>query len=150
MSLLSDKRKARKTPWHFWLVAVLAVLWNGFGVVDFVMTQTQNAQYMASFTQEQLDYFYSLPLWLVITWGVGVWGGLLGAVFLLFKKRLAVWCFFASLIAVVTTTIYNLFLSGAPEVMDDSVSLWLTVAIAAIAIFLFFYAGIMNKNRYLR
>ncbi len=150
MSLLSDKRKSRKTPWHLWLVAILALLWNSFGVLDFVMTQTQNASYMAAFTREQREYFYSLPLWLVVVWGSAVWAALLGSLFLLFKKRLAVWCFFVSMLAMFASMIHNFFFSNAMEVMGDSSSLWLTVAIIVMAVFLFFYAGMMNKHRYLR
>jgi hypothetical protein len=26
------------TPWHLWLVGVLALLWNSFGAFDYVMT----------------------------------------------------------------------------------------------------------------
>ena len=34
------------TPWHLWAVGVLALLWNGFGGYDFIMTTTQGATYM--------------------------------------------------------------------------------------------------------
>ena len=42
------------TPWHLWAVGVVALLWNGYGGYDYVMTQTDNAAYMAQFTAEQV------------------------------------------------------------------------------------------------
>ena len=39
---------AIKTPWHLWLVGVVAVLFNGIGVFDYVMSMTRGASYMAS------------------------------------------------------------------------------------------------------
>ena len=29
-----------KTPWHLWVVGVVAVLFNGVGVFDYVMSKT--------------------------------------------------------------------------------------------------------------
>lgn len=37
-----------KTPWHLWLVGVIAVLFNGIGAFDYVMSMAQGASYMAS------------------------------------------------------------------------------------------------------
>ena len=34
---------------------------------------------MANFTQEQLDFFYGFPQWLIAFWAIAVWGSLLGA-----------------------------------------------------------------------
>jgi|GEM_PF-5725290 len=77
------------TPRHLWVVGIVALLWNAMGALDFVMTQTKNEAYMGEFTPEQLDFFYGFPLWLVVFWAVAVWGGVIGAVVLLLKNRLA-------------------------------------------------------------
>jgi hypothetical protein len=51
------------------------------------MTQTQNASYMASFSQEQLDYFYAQPLWMVCAWAIAIWSSMLTSIFLLLRKN---------------------------------------------------------------
>lgn len=81
-----------KTPWHLWAIAVVAVFWNGFGGYDYVMTQTGNAAYLAQFTAEQRAYFDSYPMWMEAVWAIGVWGGVLGAVLLLLRNKLALPC----------------------------------------------------------
>ena len=46
-------------PWHLWVVAILAFLWNSIGGLDFFMTQTENVAYFenAGFTAEQMRFF---------------------------------------------------------------------------------------------
>ena len=86
------------TPWHLWAVGMLALLWNGFGGYDYVMTQTNNAAYLAQFTPEQRAYFDSFPMWMEAIWAIGVWGGVLGSVLLLMRSKWAFHAFVASLI----------------------------------------------------
>ncbi len=53
-----------KTPWHLWLVGVIAVLFNAIGAFDYVMSMAQGASYMASagMTQAQIAHYQgSLP-----------------------------------------------------------------------------------------
>lgn len=47
-----------KTPWHLWLIGVIAVLFNFIGVFDFVMSMAQGAAYQAStgMTPEQIAH----------------------------------------------------------------------------------------------
>lgn len=149
MSILSDSRRTA-TPWHLWLVGVLSLLWNGMGALDYVMTQTRNEQYMNAFSEDQLAFFYGLPVWVVACWAIAVWGGVLGSLLLLLRRRLAVLVFFVSLIAMVATTVHNYLLSNGLEVMDDPFTLWFSGAIFAIAVFLFFYAGNLSQRNILR
>ena len=36
-----------RTPWHLWVVGILALLWNSFGCVDYFMTQTRKDEWFA-------------------------------------------------------------------------------------------------------
>jgi len=94
-------------PWHLWLVGILGLLWNSMGAFDYLMTQTQNEAYMGQFTPEQLEFFYGFPTWVVASWALAVWGGVLGALLLLLKRRLAVSVLLASFLAMVVTSIDN-------------------------------------------
>ena len=109
------------TPRHVWVVGGIALLWNAFGAMDYVMTQTKNEAYMSSFTPEQLEFFYGFPAWVVAAWAIAVWGGVVGSVLLLVRKRFAVQAFLASLIGMVITTFHNYVLSSGFEVAGDFV-----------------------------
>ncbi len=140
----------RTTPWHLWVVGVLALLWNGVGAFDFVMTESRNASYMSAFTAEQLAYFYAFPLWAIATWAVSVWGGVLGSVLLLLRRRWAVPVFGASLVTMVLTSLYQFVLSSGLAVMGTAAGLIFSAVIFVIAVALLLYAWSLSRHGVLR
>lgn len=136
-------------PRHLWLVGVLALLWNSVGALDYVMTETRNEAYMSQFTPEQLAYFYAFPSWVVATWALAVWGGVVGAILLLVRKRWAVPVFAVSLVAMVITTIYNFGLTNGAEIMGTGAAIFSAV-IFAIAVGLWLYARYVARIGVLR
>jgi len=120
------------------------------GAMDYVMTQTQNESYMSAFTPEQLEFFYGMPSWAVASWAVGVWGGVVGCLLLLMRKRLAVGMFLASLVGMVITAIQNYILSNGLEVAGDTFSIVFTIIIFLVAIALYVYAKVMSEKGVLR
>lgn len=137
------------TPRHLWVIGVVALLWNAMGAFDYVMTQTRNEMYLSAFTPEQLEFFFTFPAWVDAAWAVAVWGGVLGCLLLLIRKRLAVWMFLASFGAMVITSFHNYVLSNGLEVVGDPFSLVFTAVIFLIALALFLYARAMQKRRIL-
>lgn len=140
---------SQRAPWHLWVIGSIALLWSAMGAMDYVMTQTKNEAYMSAFTPEQLSFFYGFPAWVVAAWAIAVWGGVLGALLLLLRKRLAVWVFLVSLIAMVVTTLHNYVLSNGMEVVGDAFSLGFTAVIFLIALALFLYARAMHMRHIL-
>jgi hypothetical protein len=132
-----------RRPWHLWVVGILAVLWNSMGAYDYLMTQTENEQHMSKFTPEALEFFYGFPTWVVAFWALAVWGGVLGAFLLLFRKKLAVGVLLVSFLSMVVTTFHNFVLSNGLEVMGDPFSLVFSGLIFVFALFLYLYARAM-------
>lgn len=128
-----------KTPVHLWIVAVLALLWHLMGVVDYLATQLRWEAYMSDFTQEQLDYFYGFPSWVVAAWAIAVWGGLLASIGLLLRKRWAVWLFALALAGLALSTLYNFVLSDGAAIMGTTGTIF-TVVIWIVTIALLLYA----------
>ena len=148
MEIMSEMQdtKAQGSPWHLWVIGITALLWNAMGAMDFVMTQTKNEAYMSGFTPEQLAFFYNIPAWVVSAWAIGVWGGVVGSLLLLVRRRLAVWVFLASLMGMVATTFHNYVLSNGMDVSGDAFSLGFTAVIFLFALGLFLYARAMRKR----
>jgi len=146
----SNLQFRRKTPWHLWVVGTVALLWSAMGALDYIMTKTQNETYMSNFSQEQLNFFYSLPSWAVASWAIAVWGGVFGAIFLLLKKRIAVPMFLVSLIAALITTFRNYVLSNGMEIMGDAFSLLFTGLIFILSLVFYFYAKSLRQKGVLR
>lgn len=148
--MMEDNQVTTKsTPWHLWAVGVFALLWSAMGAMDYVMTQTRNEAYMSNFTPEQLTFFYGFPAWVIATWAIAVWGGVVGAILLLLKRNYAVWVFLASLVAMVMTSIQNFVFSDGLEVMGDPFSLGFTAAIFLLAVVFYLYARAMQQRNIL-
>jgi hypothetical protein len=134
-----------KAPVHLWIVGILAVLWNAMGAFDYAATQLKLEFYMAQFTQEQLDYFYSFPAWVDAAWAIAVWSSLLGSLVLLLRKSWAVGLFGLAILGLAISTVYNFVLSNGLEMMGSEAAMF-TVVIWVIAVLLFFYARAMSKK----
>lgn len=134
-----------QTPVHLWIVGILALLWNAMGAFDFLATTIPLESYMSQFTQEQLDYFYGMPLWMMVVWAASVWGGVLAAVGLLVRKAWSVWLFGLSMLTAVIATLYCFILSDGAEIMGTTGAVFSAV-ILLVAIFFFFYARAMAKR----
>jgi hypothetical protein len=137
-----------KTPWHLWVIGIIALLWNAVGVFDYLATKLHYEPYMSAFSQEQLEYFYAFPTWAVACWAVGVWGALLGSLALLLRKSWAVFLFGASILGMLGTTIYNFVLSNGAAMMGDG-AVAFSAVIWVIALFLYAYSLAMAKRRVL-
>jgi len=136
-------------PKHFWVVAILALLWNAFGCLDYVMTETNNEAWLGSFTPEQRAYFRSFPAWAVAGWALGVWSGLLGSILLLARKRLAIPLFILSLVGMAVGFIYQLAISDGIRIMGPA-SVIAPIVIVILGIALLVYARKMAARGVLR
>ena len=140
-----------KTPWHVWVVGVLAVAWNAFGCWDYTMTHLRGEAHLRDFgmTDAQIAYFDAMPAWTHATWAIGVWGGMLGALLLLLRRRWALHAFVLSFLGFVGGLIYSYGLSDASAVMGPNA--WMMNALIGGACVLFiWYAWTMAKKGVLR
>lgn len=137
-----DATPPHSTPWHLWVVGILALLWNGFGAFDYLMTQTENEGYMGQFTPEQVEYFTSFPAWFVAFWALAVWGGVVAAILLLLRKRQAAVAFLVSLVSMVITAIYQFVFTNAAEIVGTFGAVF-TLVIFVVALLLWLYARTM-------
>jgi hypothetical protein len=142
---MSEVAAATPNPWHLWLVGILGLLWDSAGAFDYLMTQTQNESYMSQFTPEQLEFFYGFPTWVVVFWALAVWGGVLGTLLLLLKRRPAVPVLLGSFLAMIVTSIHNYFLSNGFEVQGGA-GLVFSALIFVLALGLWFYARSMAQR----
>jgi len=141
--------KIEKTPWHLWLIGFLGLIWSAMGAMDYVLTQMRQEDYMSAFNAEQIAFFYGFPKWVVASWAVAVWGGVIGSILLLLRKPLAVGFYLVSLLAILVTTYHNYFLDKGMEIMGDPMIMSFNALIVLVAFTLFAYARNMQKRGYL-
>ena len=137
--------------WSFWVIGVLALLWNAIGAFDYVMTQTGNAEYLSQFNDAQIAFFYGFPAWVQGAWAVAVWFSVLGALLLLLRRRLAVPVFAISLVAMVVTAIHNFWIAS-PSMTDlmGGFAAAFSAVIFVVAVFLLWYSRRLGRRGLLR
>jgi hypothetical protein len=133
-------------PWHLWVIGIAGGLWSSMGVLSFMLTQMKVEAVMSRFPPQQREYFESFPLWAVAFWAIGVFGGVIGCLLLLLRKRLASHVLLASLIGTIGTNLGGLFLLGGLEVMRETNALGVTVFPIVVTAFLAYYARSMSKR----
>ena len=143
-------RERLRTPWHLWVVGVVALLWNAMGCLDYTMTQMQGDAWLANMdpTELQMAYFHAMPAWTDAAWAILVWGGVLGAILLLLRRKLAVPVFVASFLGWAAGAVYTFGLSNGMEAMGP----WwpMLVVKGGVAAFFVWYAWTMGKKGVLR
>ena len=146
---------ATRTPVHLWIVGILALLWNGFGATDYTMTRMRNADWITTMMpgtdpNAVFQWIDAFPVWASFGWGLGVWGGLIGAILLLMRNRNAVWAFAASTVGAVLGLGYQMM--GAPPLAgtDTTMNKIMPAIIILIALALFLYARAMQRTGLLR
>lgn len=140
-----------RTPWHLWVVGVLALLFNAIGIVDFVMTMSQGAEYLAQagMTPEQTDHYLKFPGWMNVVWAVGVFGAIIASVLLLLRRKLATTLFVVSLAAFVLNLLYNYVLSDGARTLGQQMAI-ASAVIFVVLVLLTLYAWRMAKRGVLK
>lgn len=98
---MSDNQRNARQPIWFWAVASMGLLWNVFGVVQFwgTLNATADSLREQGMTPEQAALYSSLPVWMNVSFAIGVFGGVLGCILLLARSRYSKPVFLLSLAA---------------------------------------------------
>ena len=138
-----------KTPWHLWAVGAATLLWNGFGAFQWYRQVTRSDSYWGNLTMDQVQFIIAQPMWVEVAFGVGVWTGVLGALMLLLRRRLALNAFVASLIAILVNTLFMQVLSNGRAVFGNG-TLIAAIAVIAVAAASIVYAHFARKRGIIR
>ena len=93
------------SPKWFMPVAIIALLWNLIGCVAYFMDVTLTPEAVAAMTPDQQALYAARPAWAVAGYAIAVWGGALGCVGLIIKRRWAKGALLASLLGLIAQDI---------------------------------------------
>ncbi|WP_276392040.1 hypothetical protein [Eudoraea chungangensis] len=110
------KQNTNKPPMWFWIVNILALLWNLMGVLAYLGQAYMTEESKADLTAEQLGLMESTPAWVTAVFAIAVWGGLLGCIALILRKRWAKPVLLLSFVAIVIQMGHSFFMTNASEV----------------------------------
>ncbi|MCH4553799.1 hypothetical protein [Aestuariibaculum lutulentum] len=123
----------QKPPFWFWVVSVIALLWNLMGVDQYIGQAYKTDRWKASMTSEQIELASTLPSWLTAAFAIAVFTAAIGSMGLLLRKKASYSLLVISLIAVVIQMGYFL-INGYTD------HIGMTISIIAFAVFLVWFA----------
>ncbi len=97
--------------WSFWAIGAVTLIWNVMGVINFFVQM--NADALASFPESHRAIIEGRPAWATGAFAIAVFGGALGCLLLLLRKRAAYYLFIASLLGVVVQLIHTLGIASS-------------------------------------
>ncbi|TMM57383.1 hypothetical protein FEE95_12930 [Maribacter algarum] len=138
-----------KPPVWFWIVSVLALLWNLMGVGAYLADAYMKDEMMAAFTEAQKSIFENQPAWVTGAYAIAVFAGALGCIALLLRKKWAKPLFWLSIIAVISRTIYYFFRTNATEVFDMFQGTIMPILVIVIAGLLLIITKIASERNWI-
>lgn len=100
----------------FWVVSALALLWNLMGVMAYIAQVTMSPEALQALPENERALMESTPAWATGAFAIAVWGGTLGSLLLLLRKKLATPVLIVSFLGIVVQMIHAFLLSNSFEV----------------------------------
>jgi hypothetical protein len=149
MQTLTVGSETPGVPKWLWAASALGIVWNVYGVYQYVGTFTQAGQaaMTAGMTPEQAAIYLGLPGWMSVVFAVGVFGGLIGSIAMAARRRVAVPVLIASLAG------YCLLFAGDAYhgVFDNNPGqLAILAVVVLIAVALLWISRIATRRAFLR
>lgn len=132
-----------KPPVWYWIVSVIAVLWNAMGVMQYLGTVYMTDEAMKELPEYQQEYLSNVPSFVMGAFALAVFCGIIGSILMLLRKAAAQILFIISFIAVLVQSSYNLAFANVKMEIGDII-LIVTVVAFALALVVFSRG---SKNR---
>ncbi|MBV7268261.1 hypothetical protein [Winogradskyella luteola] len=136
---------SNKPPVWFWIVSVVALIWNGMGVHGYLSQAYKTSAYTEAYTTEQLEVMNNLPTWYTALFAIAVFSGAIGCLLLLFRKKVAKLLLVISFIAATIQMLYFLFIADLNGV-DFSANTIMAYIIIVFAGFLVWFSNHSAKK----
>jgi len=144
-----NKHSTTKPPVWYWVVSVLALLWNLMGVMNYLGTAFMKEAIKAEMTAAQVELMESTPAWVTAAFAIAVWFGAAGCIGLLLRKKWAKSALGLSLLGVLVQTGYGFFMTNATEVYGKTEAIIIPSMVIIIAILLVFFARLSERKTWI-
>ncbi len=138
-----------KLPIWFWIVSVVALVWNLLGAMAFVMQLTMSDEAKAQLPELEQAMYASAPSWYMPAFCFAAMAGVLGCVCLLLRKRFALTLFLMSMVGIIAQQIYMFVLSDIGKSMNGG-QLGMTLSIPVVGVLLIWFARSSVAKNWLR
>lgn len=135
-----------KIPTWYWIVATILLLWNLMGIASFYFHVFITDEALALLPENEQALFGEYPMWTSIVFAIAVFGGALGTLGLLMKRKWAKPLLVLSLIAIVIQMSHSLFLTESMVVYGVAEAVTMPILVVLIAIYEILLANKAIRN----
>ncbi|TXN36714.1 hypothetical protein FVB32_00035 [Flagellimonas hymeniacidonis] len=128
-----------KPPVWFWVVSVIALLWNLMGVSAYLADAYTSVEQLEQMSQEIRELYEGRPAWATAGFAIAVFAGAIGSIALLLRKKWARPLLILSVLGSIILNIHTFFLSNALEVMGANIVI-MPIVVIVFGIYLIFFA----------
>ena len=101
-----NERNGGGMTWRFWVIGVIALVWNVLGALNFVVQM--NPEMLTVYGEAERAIIESRPIWATIGFAFAVFAGSIGGLLLLLRNSAAYYLFVISLLGVLVTMVHTL------------------------------------------
>lgn len=127
-----------KPHFSFWIIAAVGLLWNLMGCLNYIMQA--NADAVAQMPELYQAIIAVRPAWATAAFAIAVFGGAVGCILLLLRRRVASAAFVVSLIAIAGHSVFTLRVAGVTPSL---------VLVVLVGVALLWYTSIARRSGWL-
>jgi len=140
-----DSAKTSPPVW-FWVISVLALLWYLVDMSAFFLRVLMTDDVIKTMPEQQQQFLQNIPLWVNIVFAGEVFGGTLGSIALLLRKKWALPLFVVSILGVLSQTLYLWFLTDHVSAQGASAVVMPLMALLIVAGIIVFTKSAISKG----
>lgn len=135
-------------PKWFLGIAIFAIIWNLLGVIAYIAQMMMTPEMLEALPEAERAIIENTPSWATSAFAIAVWGGTLGSILLLLKKKIAVYIFALSFVGVLVQMYHSIFIANSIEVYGPG-GLVMPIMVLLIGGGLIWYSNDLTKKGWL-
>lgn len=139
-----NDRAVVSVHWSFWLIGALALLWNIGGSINFLIQM--NPEMITQYRESERAIIDGRPIWATGGFAIGVFGGVVGCLLLLFKKAAAFYLFIVSLLGIFVTMIHTINVASSKFSFSPAEIFWMILSPVIVAAILIWYSKLVERK----
>ena len=139
-----------KTPTWYWVLSIIFLLWNFMGILSFFAHTFITEEALTALPANERELYGDYPLWTTIVFAVAVFGGTIGCIGLLMKKKWSKTAFIISILAIIPQMVHNVFFTKSMDVYGPGQAATMPVMVLVLGFVLIWFSGFAIKKNWLQ
>lgn len=139
-----------KAPAWFAILGILALLWNLIGVLAYFGHVLMTEEMKNALPPDQLEAMNAAPLWVIISFTIAVFGGIIAVILMVMRRKAALFFFQVSFAGIFFQQIHTFFFIDAVAIFGNIQGLVMPAILLFIGVVLILVNGHAVKQKWLR